>query len=184
MTNGLTWCHASADPCMLLCTRWAFENDLEIEFCQVNEIWAFKKCHFTCYLKKIRCKERDSYGPWLAIVSYYLFKDEDINYQKPAPRMAVGLGGYKTLDWSVRGETRRVCQHHPNGLLLLDGHCQISGDTVYQTLAPVVFCHLSYCSRPNSCRQCLSPQFDTGFLWCLTYTKNDIPSWFLLIWVL
>lgn len=52
MTNGLTWCHASAAPCMLLCTRRALGNDLETECCQVNEIWPFKKWHFTSNLQK------------------------------------------------------------------------------------------------------------------------------------
>lgn len=55
MTNGLTWCHTSAAPCMLLCTRRAFGNDLETECCQVNEIWAFKKCHFTSNLQTGIC---------------------------------------------------------------------------------------------------------------------------------
>lgn len=53
MSNGLTWCHSSAALHMLLCTRQAFWNDLEREFCQVNEIWAFDKCHFTSNLQKV-----------------------------------------------------------------------------------------------------------------------------------
>lgn len=63
--------------------------------------------------------------------------------------MTIGPGVYKAgLMLRVSEETALSA---PAILLLLDGCCWVATETLYQTpMSPHVFCHLSYCSEPNT----------------------------------